>query len=82
MDIKEEEAEKGMEEEKEVLTGTGILLISTTSSAGNSSSSASTRALKVPSSMKVVFKPNLTHVVQNAREPPEVTDGWTRNARR
>lgn len=72
----------GKEEEKEeVLTGTGILLISTTSSAGNSSSSASTRALKVPSSMKVVFKPNLTRVEQNAREPPETTDGWTREGK-
>lgn len=44
-------------------------LMSTTSSSGNSSSSASTRALKLPSSIKVVFSPNLSCAVH------ELTDG-------
>lgn len=41
------------------LTGTGIVLKSIASGTGNSSSSPKTRALNVPSSMKVVLSPNL-----------------------
>lgn len=71
-DGKEGEGEEDEENKQEVLTGTGILLMSTTSSAGNSSSSASTRALKVPSSIKVVFKPNLTHIYKTRERQPEI----------